>query len=333
MGVDPGQVGDPGRPGLVQFGLTGLERGTGARQRLLFGGDLVAGRFDRQLRLAQLGNQRLDFVAQVADAVDDRLVHAANAVEVFGAGRQILHVARGDDHAEHVRTAHLVHRHQPFAQHRQRSAQARAHLFEPADGAVEPLDRAVELGLLGGKASFGVGLATPDRRHLRGQAVDLAAVAGDRRGQHALLFANFVELGLGRVELFLQVLGPTGATKSSAARAATATHTAIATGRFLSIAPRLAKPEIRLASLPEPATRLAIPTLLHLSPCGRQCQARVPARSPRAAGLLRPPPPSARWCARFRTSRAGAARGGGGSGRGRCRWRRRRGRRVRRSRR
>src|ERR1044072_5731907 len=73
-----------------QLRLALLNRGAGTGQRLLFGGDRVAGGFDPQLRRAQAGDGFLHLVTQIADPGDDRFVEPVDAVEVLGAVDQLV---------------------------------------------------------------------------------------------------------------------------------------------------------------------------------------------------------------------------------------------------
>src|ERR1700733_9921706 len=211
--ADPRQRQDPLAPGGHQRLLVALQRGTGGGQRLLFGGDRVARRFDLVLGRAQAVDDPPHLVAQFAHAPDHGLVHAVQAVEVFGPGGEVVDAAGADDDAEYVRAAGLVHRHQAVAQGAESPFEAGAQFLEVPLGDVEIGDRAVELGLLGGEPGAHGFLAAADRRPLPGEGGDLVGAAGDRRRQHALLVAHLVELGLLGFEFGLQALGRRGAGK------------------------------------------------------------------------------------------------------------------------
>ena len=78
------------RAGGDQRRLALCSGGAGARQRLLFGGDRVAGGFDPVLGAAQAGDDALAPGRAGRAPGRRRLVHAVQAVEVFGAVDQVV---------------------------------------------------------------------------------------------------------------------------------------------------------------------------------------------------------------------------------------------------
>ena len=207
MLADPSQRRDPLGAGGAQRLLVALQGSAGAGQRLLFGGDRVARVFDLVLAVAQAVDDPPHLVAQVADAADHGLVHAVQAVEIFGPGGEVVDPAGADDDAEHVRGAGLIHRDQAVAQGVEGALEPGPQLLEVVPGDVELGDGLVEFGLLGLEPGADRFLAAADRRHLAGEAIDLVAVVGDGGRQHALLLAHFVQLRLLGFEFGFEILG------------------------------------------------------------------------------------------------------------------------------
>ena len=115
----------------------------------------------------------LDLIAQVAHPADDRFVHAADAVEVFGAIDQVVVAVGADDDAEHVGGSGLIDRDQALAQGNQRPFQARPHHREAFLGDVQLADRLVEFGLLGVEPRSRPPPPVAQRGDLAGQALSI----------------------------------------------------------------------------------------------------------------------------------------------------------------
>ncbi len=103
-------------PRRHQGRLAPLHGRAGVGERLLFGGDRVARRFDPVLCGAQAGDGALHLIAQFAHPPDHRFVEPVDPAQVLGAVDQLFVATRFDQHVEDVGRARLVDRDQVLAQ-------------------------------------------------------------------------------------------------------------------------------------------------------------------------------------------------------------------------
>ena len=196
-----------------------------------------------------------------AHAADDRVVHAVDAVEVFGAVDEVFVAAGADDHAEQVGGAGLIDRHQALAQRHQGPFQVGARRRQPLLGDVEPGDRAGRA-----RPAWRRGGRAPPASRRRSAATSLVSrsiwslVAGDRRRQHALAFAAPRRARLLGFELRLEICGGRGGAgeEQHGERRRGGEQTPPGRGESSSIDARLAKARIGHWRAKSPCNGLAI---------------------------------------------------------------------------
>ena len=194
------------------------------------------------------GDDPPHLVAQLAHPLDDRFVHPVQAVEVFGASGEVVEAAGADDDAEHVRGAGLIHRDQPVAQRPQRPLQVGAQLAAAALGDVELGDGAGRARPAWrragrGRRPRGCGCRRPRRSGGRSGRRSGRSSSSARPCVRALRPAStaWLRAGTGGPGAGAAGAGDEQRDRSRRRRR----DSAIATRRFLSIGPRLAKsPEI-----------------------------------------------------------------------------------------